>query len=47
MVIQKTAEAIGDLVANKIGNKITKVPKNSQQNNWETVTKQNDKERNT
>ena len=35
MVIQKIAEATGDLVANKI----TKVSKNSQQNNSETVTK--------
>ena len=36
--IQKTAEATGDLVGNKNADKITKVPKNSQQNNSETVT---------
>ena len=32
-VIQKTAEATGDLIGNKIANKITKVSRNSQQNN--------------
>ena len=32
-VIQKTAEATGDLIGNKIANKITKVSKNLQQNN--------------
>ena len=42
--IQKTAEATGDLVDNKIAAKITKVSKNSQQNNSETVTNENDKE---
>ena len=36
-VIQKRAEAIGDLIGNKIANKIAKVPKKSQQNNSETV----------
>ena len=35
--IQKAAEATGDLIVNRIANKITKVPKNSQQNNPETV----------
>ena len=30
-VIQKAAEANGDLIGNKIGNKITKVSKNVQQ----------------
>ena len=30
-VIQRTAEATGDLIVNKIANKITKLPKNSQQ----------------
>ena len=35
--IQKTAEATGDLTVNRIANKITKVSKNSQQNNPETV----------
>ena len=43
-VIQKTAEATGDLIGNKIANRITKVAKNSQQNNSETVTNENDKE---
>ena len=37
-VIQKTAEAIGDLIYNKIANKITRVSKASQQNISETVT---------
>ena len=37
-VIQKTAEASGDLTGNKIANRTTKVSKNSQQNNSETVT---------
>ena len=43
-VIQKTAEATGDLIGNKIANRITKVSKNSQQNNSETVTNEHDKE---
>ena len=42
--IQKTAEATGDLIANKIANRITKVSKNSQQNTLETVANENDKE---
>ena len=42
--IQKPAEATGDLIGNKISNKITKVSKNSQQNNSETVTNKHDKE---
>ena len=36
--IQKTAEATGYLIGNKIANKITKVSKNSPQNKSETVT---------
>ena len=36
-VIQKTAEATGDLIAYKIANKITNVSKSLQQNNLETV----------
>ena len=32
------------MIDNKIANKITKVSKNSQQNNSETVTNENDKE---
>ena len=43
-VIQKTAEATGDLIDDKISDRITKVSKNSQQNNSETVTNKNDKE---
>ena len=43
-VIQKTAEATGDVIDNKIANKITGGSKNSQQNNSETVTNENDKE---
>ena len=42
--IQNTTEATGDLIGNKITDKITKVSKNSQQNNSETVTNENDKE---
>ena len=42
--IQKIAEPTGDLIGNKIANKITKVSKNSQQNNSETVRNENDKE---
>ena len=41
---QKAAEATGDLTGNKIADKITKVLKNSQQNNSETVINENDKE---
>ena len=43
--IQKIAEATGDLFGNKIVNKTTRVPKNSQQNNSETVTNEHDRER--
>ena len=50
--IQKTVESTSDLIGNKIANavaksydgRITKVPKYSQQNNSETVTKENDQE---
>ena len=42
-VIKMTAGATGDLTGNKT-NKISKVSKNSQQNNLETVTNENDKE---
>ena len=41
---QKTAEATGDLIGNKIADRITKFLKNSQQNNLETVTNENYKE---
>ena len=43
-VLQKTAEATGYLIGNKIVDRITKVIKNSQQNNSERVTNENDKE---
>ena len=42
--ILKTVEATGDLIGNKIANRITKVSKNSQENNSETVTNDHDKE---
>ena len=42
-VIQKAAEATGDLNGKKIANKITRVSKNLQQTNSETVTNENDK----
>ena len=43
-VIQKTAEATGDLIGNNIADKIAEVSKNSQQNNSETVTYEPDQE---
>ena len=43
-VIQKTAEATGDLIGNKIANEIKKLSKNSRQNNSETVKYKHDKE---
>ena len=42
--IQKTAEATGDLIGNKITIRISKVSKNLQQNSSETVTYELDKE---
>ena len=36
--------ATGDLIGNKIADKIRKVSKNLQQNNLETVTNEHDKE---
>ena len=42
--IQKTAEATDDLIGIKIANKITKVQKNLQQSNSETVTNEHEKE---
>ena len=39
--IQKTSEATGDLIDNKIADKITKTSKTVQQNNSETITKEN------
>ena len=43
-VIQKTAEATGDLIGSKVANKIARVLRNSQQNNSETVSNEHDKE---
>ena len=43
-IIQKIAEGTGDLIGNKTANKITKLSKNSPQNNSETVTNEHDKE---
>ena len=43
-VIQKTAEETGDLIRNKIADKITGVSKNLQQNRSETVINEHDKE---
>ena len=43
-LIQKTAEATGDFIDNKISNKIMWLSKNPQQNNSETVTNEHDKE---
>ena len=39
-----TAEASSDLIGNKIANSITKVSKNSPQNNSETIRNEHDKE---
>ena len=35
--VPKTAEATGDLIGNKVADKITKALKTSPQNNWETA----------
>ena len=43
-LLQKTAEATGDLISNKIANRIAKVPKTLQQHNSKTVANKNDKE---
>ena len=43
-VIQKTAEASGDLTDNKIVNRIKKVSRSSLQNNLETITNEHAKE---
>ena len=44
IVIQKTAEATGDMTGNKIADKTTKVSKTSPQNNLKLVNNKNDKE---
>ena len=43
-VVQRTANATGDLIGNNIANRITKVSKNSQRSVSETVTNGDDKE---
>ena len=43
-LLQRTAEATGDLIGNKVADRITKVSKNSQQNNLDAVTNDHDKE---
>ena len=43
IAVQKTAEATGDLIGNNIAKRITKVSKNSQQNNSKIVTNEHDK----
>ena len=43
-VIKKEAEATGDLISNKITNRIAKFLRDSQGNNSETITNQHDKE---
>ena len=43
-VIQKTKEGSGDLIGNKIANRITKVSSSLPQNNSETNTNEHDKE---
>ena len=43
-LLQKTAEATGDLISNKIANRIGKVSKTLQQNNSKTVANKHDKE---
>ena len=44
MAYQKIAEATGDLISNNIAKKFTKIWKNSEKKNSETVTNENDKE---
>ena len=41
---KKTAEATGFLIGNNIANRMTQVPKTSQENNLEIITNENDKE---
>ena len=42
--LQKTVGATGKLIGNEIAKRITKVSKNSQQINSQTITNENDKE---
>ena len=44
IVIQETAEATGDLIGNKINNKITKIWQIEKQNNSDTATNEHYKE---
>ena len=45
IAVQKTAEATGDLIGKNIAKWITKVSKNSQQNNSKIVTNEHDKKK--
>ena len=42
--MKKLTKATGDLIGNKVADRITKVSKNSQKNKSETVTIEDDKE---
>ena len=42
--IQKKSEANGNLIGNKVANKVTKVSRGSPQNDSETVTSEHDKQ---
>ena len=42
--IQKTGETASSFISNKIADRITKISKNSLENNSETVTNKHDKE---
>ena len=44
IAIQKIAEATGDLIGDKIANRIINLSRSSLQNNSETITNKNDKE---
>ena len=44
VLIKKKAEVRGYMIVTKIANKITRVSKNSQQNNLQTLTNENDKQ---
>ena len=43
-VIQKTPDAVRDLIGNKIAYRVTKISRSSPQNNSETITNEDDKE---
>ena len=45
MEYQEIAHAIGNLIASKIANKVTKVSRSSRENNLETIINKHDKEK--